>query len=353
MAITIRDVADAAGVSTATVSRALRGLPHVDPVTRERVERVAKEMDYVVSPSASRLASGRTGTIGVIAPFIARWFFSTVLSGVESVLQASDIDLLVFEVGDPATHYRIPPEQRLRGRVDGLLVVSLPSDESAVAHLLSLGMPVSLIGSSAAGVPSVSIDDVAAGRIATQHLINIGHERIAIISGQPNPTGFTPAEDRRRGYQAALTEAGLSAGEELESYGYFTVAGGEQAMTGLLALSKPPTAVFAASDEMAFGAIRALQRHGMRPGHDVAVIGIDGHDLSDLLDLSTVVQPVRDLGRMATEALLTQLRLPAAERGLVAQATAVPTSLVVRGSTVPSQGIFGTGSRRASAAVLG
>lgn len=336
MAITIRDVADAAGVSTATVSRALRGLPHVDPQTRAKVEKVAREMDYVVSPSASRLASGRTGTIAVIAPFIARWFFATVLSGVESVLQSSDIDLLVFEVGDPATTYRVPPEQRLRGRVDGLLVVSLPSDEAAVADLLSLGLPVSLIGSAAPGVPSVSIDDVAAGRVATQHLINTGHERIGIITGQPNPTGFTPAEDRRRGYRTALDEAGLALRPEFEGHGYFTVAGGEQAMTGLLALRQPPTAVFAASDEMGFGAIRALQRHGLRPGHDVAVIGVDGHDLSDLLDLSTVVQPVRDLGRMATESLLAQLRMPSADRGQIAHATNVPTTLVVRGSTVPS-----------------
>ena len=107
-------------------------------------------------------------------------------------------------------------------------------------------------------------------------------------------------------------------------------------MTGLLALRQPPTAVFAASDEMGFGAIRALQRHGLRPGHDVAVIGVDGHDLSDLLDLSTVVQPVRDLGRMATESLLAQLRMPSADRGQIAHATNVPTTLVVRGSTVPS-----------------
>ena len=95
MSITIRDVAQAAGVSTATVSRALRGLPHVDPETRERVRRVAAELDYVVSPSASRLASGRTGTVAVITPFIDRWFFSTVLSGISDVLQESDVDLLV------------------------------------------------------------------------------------------------------------------------------------------------------------------------------------------------------------------------------------------------------------------
>ena len=335
MAYTIRDVAAAAGVSTATVSRALRGLPHVNPQTRELVRRVASDMDYVVSPSASRLASGRTGTIAVIAPFIARWFFSTVLSGVDSVLHTHDIDLLVFEVGDPAIAYRIPPERRLRGRVDGLLVVALPSEESAVANLLDLGLPVSLIGATAAGVPSVSIDDVAAAQTATQHLINVGHQRIAIITGQPKPTGFTPATDRESGYATALRKAGLTQDPQLRSFGYFTVAGGEQAMTGLLAHAQPPTAVFAASDEMAFGAIRALRRHGLRPGQDVAVVGVDGHDLSDLLDLTTVTQPVRDLGRMAAETLLTQLQLPMAERSRVAQATVVPTTLVVRSSTVP------------------
>lgn len=341
MSITIRDVAEAAGVSTATVSRALRGLPHVDAQTRARVEKVAREMDYVVSPSASRLASGRTGTVALIAPFLARWFFATVLSGVEGVLQNASIDLLVFEVGDPAVASRMPAERRLRGRVDGLLVVSLPSEESSVAEILGLGLPVSLIGASAPGVPSVSIDDVAAARTATQHLINIGHERIGIISGQPDPSGFTPANDRRRGYLEALSIAGFRADAALVEYGYFTVAGGEQAMTSLLARPHPPTAVFAVSDEMAFGAIRALQRHGLRPGIDVAIVGIDGHDLAELLDLTTVAQPVRELGRMAAERLLNQLRVPAADRAAKAEATVVPTTLFVRGSTVPSTGMRG------------
>ncbi len=339
MSITIRDVAEAAGVSTATVSRALRGLPHVDAETRARVEQVAREMDYVVSPSASRLASGRTGTVALIAPFLARWFFSTVLSGVEGVLQNASIDLLVFEVGDPAVAAaRMPAERRLRGRVDGLLVVSLPSEESSVAEILGLGLPVSLIGATAPGVPSVSIDDVAAARTATQHLINVGHERIGIISGQPDPSGFTPANDRRRGYLEAMSIAGFHADPTLVEYGYFTVAGGEQAMTSLLARPQPPTAVFAVSDEMAFGAIRALQRHGLRPGIDVAIVGIDGHDLSELLDLTTVAQPVRELGRMAAERLLNQLRVPAAERAAKAETTVVPTTLFVRGSTVPTPG---------------
>lgn len=330
MTITIRDVAQAAGVSTATVSRALRGLPHVDPVTRERVRKIAQDMDYVVSPSASRLASGRTGTIAVITPYIARWFFATLLSGIESALRSVSVDLLVFEVGDPTQAQGIPAERRLRGRVDGLLVVALPTDAPAVVDLLRLGLPVSLIGAASPGMASVAIDDVAAGRIATQHLINLGHERIGLISGQQSPTLFTAEHHRGAGYREAMQGAGLTVDPDLDAHGYFTISGGEAAMTRLLAQPNPPTAVFAMSDEMAFGALRAMQRHGLKPGTDIAIVGVDGHDLAELLDLTTVAQPVSSLGSTAAEALLAQLR----GEGEPA-ATTIPTRLEVRGSTVP------------------
>ena len=330
MSITIRDVAQAAGVSTATVSRALRGLPHVDPETRERVRRGAAELDYVVSPSASRLASGRTGTVAVITPFIDRWFFSTVLSGISDVLQESDVDLLVYEVGDPATSPGLPAERRLRGRVDGVIVVTLPTDAPAIADMLEIGLPTSFIGVRWPGVPSVCIDDAAAGRMATQHLINLGHKRIGIISGRPQAS--TSQASRALGYVTAMEGAGLTPDPSLEAYGYFTVAGGESAMTSLLSQPKPPTAVFAMSDDMAFGAIRALQRHGIRPGADIAIASIDGHELAELLDLTTVGQPVAQMGRMAADALLG--RMLGRETAAPDEMT-VPTTLVVRGSSVP------------------
>jgi LacI family transcriptional regulator, repressor for deo operon, udp, cdd, tsx, nupC, and nupG len=330
VSITIRDVAQAAGVSTATVSRALRGLPHVDPETRERVRRVAAELDYVVSPSASRLASGRTGTVAVITPFIDRWFFSTLLSGISDVLQESDVDLLVYEVGDPATSPGLPAERRLRGRVDGVIVVTLPTDAPRIADMLEIGLPTSFVGVRWPGVPSVCIDDAAAGRMATQHLINLGHERIGIISGRPQAS--TSQANRALGYTTAMEGAGLVCDPSLEAFGYFTVAGGESAMTSLLSQPQPPTAVFAMSDDMAFGAIRALQRHGIRPGADIAIASIDGHDLAELLDLTTVGQPVAQMGRMAADALLA--RMLGQEIDGPDEIT-VPTTLVVRGSTVP------------------
>ena len=335
MAITISDVADAAGVSTATVSRALRGLPHVDPATRDRVHRVAQELNYVISPTASRLASGRTGTIAVIAPFLTRWYFSTVLSGVQGVLKDSEVDLLVFEVGDDHPRGR-PLGQRLRGRVDGVIIVGLPVDEAAIAQFTSLGIPVSLIGTRLPGIASVSIDDVAAGALATEHLIDAGHGRIGMITGAPDAAADTPAHDRYRGFRQALQQAGVSAVAEWEVDGHFTTAGGERAMDQLLHAAHPPTAVFAASDEMAFGAIKALRRHGLRPGHDVAVVGVDGHDLADVLDLTTVAQPVGQLGRLAAESLISQVRALAEGEPCAVAAVTLPTPLVVRGSTAPT-----------------
>lgn len=333
MSITIRDVAQAAGVSTATVSRALRGLPNVDDQTRQRVQKVAAELDYVISPSASRLASGRTGSVAIITPYIARWFFSTVLSGVESVLQEAGIDPLLMSVSNAAGQLRLPAAPRLRRRVDGALVIAIPAEDRQLHDILALGMPTSLIGVSVEGVPSVTIDDVQAGRIATQHLVNLGHERIGVIAGAPIEAPFTAEHDRLRGFQEAMRDADLPIDPMLEAFGYFTIPGGEQAMTALLTQKNPPTAVFAMSDEMAFGAMKAMRSHGLAPGKDISLVGIDGHDMSEFLDLTTVVQPVQDLGRIAAEALVAQLASPDAEA--TSGAIRLPTQLIVRGTTAP------------------
>jgi len=327
----MEDIAREAGVSTATVSRALRGLPNVDPVTRAKVQSVAERLDYVVSPAASRLASGRAGSIAVISPFVARWYFATVLSGVERVLQRSDLDLLLFSVGDPSETHRVPPHRKLRRRVDAFLIIALEAASPDLRELFEFDLPITLIGSQREGVASVSIDDVVGGRTATQHLINLGHRRIAIISGRQLPSPFTPERDRYRGYLEALESAGLTPEPGFVTHGYFTVEGGADAMTSLLALPEPPTAVFAISDEMAFGALRALRRHGLQAGRDVSIVGFDGHDMADLLDLTTVVQPVEELGAQAARALLDRVLDPSSEPRQVQLAT----KLVVRGSSGP------------------
>jgi LacI family transcriptional regulator, repressor for deo operon, udp, cdd, tsx, nupC, and nupG len=331
--ITIRDVAAAAGVSTATVSRALRGLPNVDGETRERVKRIASSLDYVISPSASRLASGRTGSIAVITPYIARWFFSEVIAGAESVMQQAGMDLLLMNVGDYQDGgSRIPPTLRIRRRVDGILIVALPPQDPDLESIVNLGMPTAMIGGITPGIDCVVIDDVAAARKATEYLISLGHSRIALISGKSGAARFTAGSQRERGYRAVMAEHSLVEDPMLEVSGHFTIEGGESGMDALLNQLNPPTAVFAMSDEMAFGAIRSLRTHGLEPGRDVSIVGIDDHPMSSYLGLTTIAQPVADLGKKAGERLLVQLA-GSDSLGGNDRVTQLPTELMVRSST--------------------
>ena len=333
MGITIRDVAAAAGVSTATVSRALRGLPNVDGETRERVKKIASSLDYVISPSASRLASGRTGSIAVITPYIARWFFSEVIAGAESVMQQAGMDLLLMNVGDYQDGgSRIPPTPRIRRRVDGILIVALPPQDPDLESIVNLGMPTAMIGGITPGIDCVVIDDVAAARKATEYLISLGHSRIALISGKSGAARFTAGSQRERGYRAVMAEHSLVEDPMLEVSGHFTIEGGESGMDALLNQLNPPTAVFAMSDEMAFGAIRSLRTHGLEPGRDVSIVGIDDHPMSSYLGLTTIAQPVADLGKKAGERLLAQLA-GSDSLGGNDRVTQLPTELMVRSST--------------------
>ncbi|MGN6600539.1 MAG: LacI family DNA-binding transcriptional regulator [Actinomycetales bacterium] len=340
-AVTIHDIAREAGVSTATVSRALRNLPSVATETRERIRLIAERHDYVISPTASRLASGKAGSIGVVTPFIARWYFATLLSGVEQVLRDSEHDLVLVRAAEPTTpgereqahrHAR-ETVRRLRGRVDALLVFSLSVDDPHVAALTALERPVTLVGRSAAAGDwsSVGIDDRLGAAKATQHLLNLGHRRIGLIGGRGPSSHFAVERDRHAGFAETMAAAGLSPEPALVTQGDFTAAGGEQAMSDLLALPQPPTAVFAMSDEMAYGALRSLRRHGLTPGRDVSVVGFDDQDMSDLLELTTVAQPVAQLGILAARTLLAQLGGRPAER-----AQTLATRLVVRQSTGPT-----------------
>lgn len=344
MTLTIRDVAQAAGVSTATVSRALRGLGNVDPATAEHVRRVADRLDYSVSSAASRLASGRSGSVAVLTPWISRWYFATLLAGIERVMQGAGIDLLLHRVGDqnmgdhnmgdqPARK-GIPADRRLHSRVDGVLALALPAASPDVSGLRRRRIPVTLVGSRREGMASVSIDDTAGARVATQHLVNLGHTRIGLIAGQLGEHAAQPdmpESSRLAGYLEVLHSAGIPDDPALRVPGLFTSAGGEEAMNTLLAQRDPPSGVFAMSDEMAFGALRALRRHGLQAGRDVALVGFDGHDMADLLDLTTISQPVEQLGEQGAELLLSRLH----DGGIEPESRVLPTTLRVRGSTAP------------------
>ena len=348
----IDDVARLAGVSTATVSRALRGLPTVSESTRLRVLAAAEELRYTASPSASRLAGGRTGTVAVIVPRITRWFFGTVVEGAEEVLHEAGYDLLLYHLGGrEQTRQRLLRTTNLQQRVDAVMLVATPmqvTDFSTVAGLALPGVTVSS-GTVVPGWPCVRIDDVLAARTATEHLLGLGHRRIAHISGDPaDELAFTTHLDRRKGYREALLAAGLVGDPRLDVDAQFTVAGGSGATRELLRRGKVPTAIFAACDEMAMGAIATLRQAGLSVPRDVSVVGIDDHDLSGVVGLTTVAQPAREQGRIAAGMLLDPLsrRTGPGSAGTgpgsagtrhdgAREPVILPTRLVVRESTGP------------------
>ncbi|HEY3736487.1 MAG TPA: LacI family DNA-binding transcriptional regulator [Jatrophihabitans sp.] len=333
----IEDVARLAGVSIATVSRALRGLPDVAAATRDRVLEAAAELDYVASPFAARLASGRTATVGVVVPFINRWFFAEVIDAIESALRTAGYDLLLYNLGDEEGRGRFFDEMPMRKRVDAIIIASLVLSEDEFEALESLKCPVAVLGLDHPGSLSTRIDDAAGAQVAVEHLLSLGHKRIGLIGGETDdPMRFTPPHHRQLGYRAALQASGLPLDPELEVLGYFTVDGGAEATRTLLRLPEPPTAIFAESDEMAYGALRQLRESGLQVPKDVAVMGFDNHIHSELMDLSTIHQPVAAQARDLTERLLVALSGEEVE----AQASVLQTALVVRGSTDPSKSVY-------------
>jgi LacI family repressor for deo operon, udp, cdd, tsx, nupC, and nupG len=330
----IEDVARAAGVSTATVSRALRGLPNVSESTRTTVSRVAAELGYVVSRSASRLATGRTLAIAVIAPFMQRWFYAQAIAAVEAELRQSGFDALLIGLNDPADlHHEGFDPLSLRGRVDGVVVLTVPLTGSELDGVRRLELPTVYVGASVAGAMSVRIDDVAVARLATEHLLQLGHAEIGYVGGDPRqPLNFSAPADRRAGWMAALRQHGIEPVPAYEVPGGFTAEGGLAAAEQLLSLPTPPTAVFAASDEMAMGVLVAARRRGLRVPEDLSVVGVDGHELAALQGLTTVEQPVAAQGALAAQLVLESLRGQSPRR---AEHVVLPVQLTVRETTAP------------------
>ncbi len=302
---TIDDVAKAAGVSTATVSRALHDHPYVAEATRQRVIEAAARLRYVANPNASRLASGATSTVGLLAPVLTSWYTSEVVAGVEEVCAENGYDLLIA-TSDPAARDRmLAGETRFRQRVDGIVLVDVMCRESGAERLAQIDVPVVVLGEELGAVDSVSVDNVAGAAIAAQHLIDLGHRRIGVIGG----TSYAADEhdvpnDRSAGFRHTLAAAGVVLAPGDVTDGEFTIDGGRRAMHQLLDRADPPTGVFAMSDEMGFGALQALRERGLRPGVDVALVGFDGHPVAEAVGLTTVHQPVRDIGRTGARMLL-------------------------------------------------
>lgn len=326
---TIDDVARRAGVSLATVSRALRGLPHVRPEMRARVEQAALELHYVADGNAARLASGRSRTVGLIAPLLTIWYTSQIIAGVEDVLQAAGYDVLISALSS-VEHRRKLIQGRLvfQQRVDGVILVDVFFGREG-ARKLQVDLPVILAGESVEGLPSLGIDNRRGAQLAAEHLAGLGHERVAIVGGMTPHARYSPVPAlRREGFRAVCEEHNVTVTGE--SDGHFTTAGGHHCLGAILHQRRPPTALFCFSDEMAFGVLQAARELGVRVPDDIAVVGFDDHPTAEAMGLTTVRQPVRDIGRRSAERVLMAIDDPKPER----QHETIPVELVVRESTV-------------------
>lgn len=337
MGVSIDDVASRADVSTATVSRALRGLPKVSPATRAKVLEAAAELGYVPSRSAMGLATGRTKTVGVLVPFVDRWYFGHALEGIDQVLRSRGYNLLLFSLG----RYRVAEqrrftEQMVRMQIDGLVVLCMGLTPAELAELERTKMPLVAVGGPVRGCAGIHIDDFAAAVAATNHLIELGHRNIAQLrGGAEDEIDFVVPELRSDGFEAAMRAAGLPLRPEWSVDGDFTAGKGAKAAARIFDLpGEQPTAVFAGSDEMALGLMFEAGRRGIRVPQDLSVVGIDDHEFSHLADLSTIAQEPVEHGRQAAAMLLAAIEgTPAA----IAQKY-MPFQLLKRGSTAAFTG---------------
>jgi len=330
--LTIRQIADLAGVSIATVSRVLNGRGDVSDETRELVSRVIRENGYTANRSARGLSAGRTGLVGILVPLVYPAYFSAIVAGAAQALSERDLQIVLSPTG--AEHDReVSVLDRLHALTDGALIILPEESSEELERLLDGGyrfvvldplMPLN------ERIPAVSAAHTSGADQAIRHLIELGHRRIAHITG---PLGWVATEDRRRGYRAALASAGILPDPALEIQAEPEIRPGREATLRLLELPERPTAVFAFNDNIAIGAIQAARARGLRVPEDISIVGFDDVEHATIVTpmLTTVRQPLAEMGRTAVSLLNRLLERQHFETLHIELAT----RLVVRESTAP------------------
>lgn len=328
---TLVDVAAAAGVSKSTVSRVVNGDDRVADETRATVKSAIAELGYRPNAHATRLRRGRTNVVAVVVPRLDRWYFSAVVTGLQQRLAEHGIDLLVHGAYS-SDDRRAFTSQILeeKDRFDGVVLASVPLADTEAEQMHEAGAAVVTIGQRTEWVTSVSIDDWGAAVAGTQHLINLGHRRIATISiDSASDRDLAAARTRRDAFTETLANNGVDLDPELLVAESSSLDGGQQAMSRLLSVRNRPTAVFAFSDELAFGALLAARSLGVDIPLQLSVLGFDDHTMAEAFKLTTIHQPVADLGRRAADEVLAQIEDKAAPVRHLAE----PFKLVVRQTT--------------------
>jgi LacI family transcriptional regulator len=333
---TATDVARHAGVSQTTVSLVLNNTPgsRISDATRRRVWNAVHQLNYYPNASAQRMVAGRTHLIGLVLrqtsdQAFADRFLPQVLNGLSQAADQHGYRILLAP---------LPPEDKTEAltrlarehQADGLVLAGPRADDKELEQLYREGVPLVLIGQvPELDVPYVDVDHIASARLAMEHLIQLGHQRIAMITRAP--LTYTASRNRLAGYRQALEAAGLRFDKRLIRYGDFTSASGQSAMDDVLQIPKPPTAVFVASDTVALGALKAIRQRGLRVPHDLALVGFDDIPTAEFVDppLTTIRLPAYDLGAKAADLLI---RLMEADKPVRNRKILLPTELIVRES---------------------
>lgn len=324
---TISDVATMAGVSTATVSRFLNG----DAVRAgDRIRAAIETLDFRPNATARSLKSGRTGVIGIVVPDVTNPYFAAVVKGAEAISRQHDYSVYLTNTEEDTRHEQAVVDAML-GRVDGVILAPATEDDPTPLAVRASGIPAVLLDRATeddAVFDTVLVDNEGGGRQAAEHLLGLGHERIAMISG---PLNTTPGRLRHAGFLAALQAAGVELAPDCLILGDFRRHGGYQAALRLLAMKRPPTAVFVANNLMTMGALHAIRDLGFDIPADISVVGFDDFDLADLLTppLTVIDRPMEDQGVLAMRLLLSRLGGDADARP---RRIVMDTRLVIRGS---------------------
>ncbi|MFL6055383.1 MAG: LacI family DNA-binding transcriptional regulator [Actinoallomurus sp.] len=324
---TIRNVAERAGVSKSLVSLVMRGSPHVSEARRQAVLKAARELGYRPNAVARSLVEGRTRLIGALVADLHNPFFAEFLDGLQESLHGAGLRMLVGSGRWDPQFEAEAVEAFLEMRVDGLVLLSVVPDTLTET---AKNVPVVMVGErDVDGVDIVVDDDELGARLAVDHLVELGHRRIAHIEGAPSTT----AHYRRSGYESAMRRHGLEDLIVVEP-GDFTEEGGYRAARKLLLHDEPPTAIFAPNDLVATGVLSAADEGGLRVPSDISIVGYDNTHLAAIrhIALTSVDQPRRDMGRVAAERLCARIEDPFRQP----QQTLVTPHLVIRSTTGPA-----------------
>jgi DNA-binding LacI/PurR family transcriptional regulator len=327
---TIRDVAARAGVGRGTVSRVLNDSPNVAPETLARVRAAIAELQFVPNPVGRQLSLGRTMAIGVVAPFLTRPSVVERLRGVAATLAGTDYDMIAFDVETARRRDAVFHDLTLRHRLDGLIVISLRPHLDEVDNIVRGGLPCVLIDTHHPRLPRVIVDDIAGGRLATLHLVELGHRRLVFLGDVPySAFSFSSSRLRSWGFRRALLESGLAFDESLVATAEHSRETARDLAARLLSGPDRPTGIVCASDTQAFGVLEAARSLGLAAPKDVSVVGYDDIDSARYLDLTTVRQPLFESGARGAALLLEAL----AGRPVAPVRETLPVELVVRGTT--------------------